>query len=121
MIDTLIFAHQHSCSVLEDAAMRVVSQNTKACLAHPDFNKITQQPQLMGGIQVLCSGGTVSDGVDDEYSHMSMMELYKVVDEDEGSAQVDSYMDRATLVGFVRSIKSSFETESNSAAEEEDK
>eukprot|EP00525_Craspedostauros_australis_P002614 CAMPEP_0198109786 /NCGR_PEP_ID=MMETSP1442-20131203/1838_1 /TAXON_ID= /ORGANISM="Craspedostauros australis, Strain CCMP3328" /LENGTH=56 /DNA_ID=CAMNT_0043765585 /DNA_START=24 /DNA_END=194 /DNA_ORIENTATION=- len=51
---------------------------------------------------------------------MSMMDLYKVVDESEGAAQVDSYMDRATLMNLVRSVTPSRVTEADTAAAEEE-
>uniref|UniRef100_A0A6T6GRB5 BACK domain-containing protein n=1 Tax=Craspedostauros australis TaxID=1486917 RepID=A0A6T6GRB5_9STRA len=119
MVHTLIFADQHDCALLKDAATRMAAQNMQTLLAHPDFSKLIPHHQLMGDIHVLCSEGMVADGGDDEYGGMSMMELYKVVDEDEGAVQVDSYMDRVALLRFVRSITSSRVAESDGAAEEE--
>eukprot|EP00525_Craspedostauros_australis_P013113 CAMPEP_0198108024 /NCGR_PEP_ID=MMETSP1442-20131203/117_1 /TAXON_ID= /ORGANISM="Craspedostauros australis, Strain CCMP3328" /LENGTH=72 /DNA_ID=CAMNT_0043763211 /DNA_START=25 /DNA_END=240 /DNA_ORIENTATION=+ len=72
MIDVLIFAHQHNCVVLKDAAMRMVAESEKDMFTHPDFGKLVPQPQLMTETQVFCSGRMKSGGIDGEYSHMSM-------------------------------------------------
>jgi len=107
--------------VLKDTAMRMAAENENKLFSHPDFSKLSPHHQLMGGIHVLCRGRMKSDGIDDEYSHMSMMELYKVIDEDEGTSQVDLDMDRATLVDFVRSIKSPLqETDAEARTEHDD-
>jgi len=119
MIDTLVFADEHNCVVLKDAAMRMAAESEKDMFSRPDFRQLFQQPQLMEDTHALCSGGMESDEVDDEYSGMSMIELYKVVDEDTGTAQVDTYMDRVALLAFVRSIKSSRVIEIDGTAEEE--
>jgi len=85
--------------------MRMAVGYEQNLLTHPEFKKLIPHRQLMTETQVFCSGEAESDDIDDEYSRMSMMELYKVIDEDEGTAQVDSYMDRATLVDLVRSMR----------------
>eukprot|EP00525_Craspedostauros_australis_P002665 CAMPEP_0198113562 /NCGR_PEP_ID=MMETSP1442-20131203/5200_1 /TAXON_ID= /ORGANISM="Craspedostauros australis, Strain CCMP3328" /LENGTH=104 /DNA_ID=CAMNT_0043770689 /DNA_START=55 /DNA_END=369 /DNA_ORIENTATION=- len=102
MMDALILADQHNCVVLKDAAMRMAAGYDQNLFTHPDFKKLVPHHQLMTETQAFCSGEAESD---DEYSHMSMMELYKIIDEDKGTAQIDSYMDRATLVDLVRSMR----------------
>uniref|UniRef100_A0A7R9ZND9 BTB domain-containing protein n=1 Tax=Craspedostauros australis TaxID=1486917 RepID=A0A7R9ZND9_9STRA len=79
MIDVLIFADQHNCLVLKDAAMRMAAESEKDMFTHLDLSKLILQPQLMTEIQVFCSGRAESDGNDDECTRMSMVELHKVI------------------------------------------
>eukprot|EP00525_Craspedostauros_australis_P001563 CAMPEP_0198108838 /NCGR_PEP_ID=MMETSP1442-20131203/875_1 /TAXON_ID= /ORGANISM="Craspedostauros australis, Strain CCMP3328" /LENGTH=43 /DNA_ID= /DNA_START= /DNA_END= /DNA_ORIENTATION= len=43
MIDVLIFAHQHNCVVLKDAAMRMATASDKDMFTHLDLSKLILQ------------------------------------------------------------------------------
>uniref|UniRef100_A0A7R9ZPE7 BTB domain-containing protein n=1 Tax=Craspedostauros australis TaxID=1486917 RepID=A0A7R9ZPE7_9STRA len=105
LVETLLFADAHGCLLLKDAAVRLASKDVAALMDHPRFSELFGHAELMEEITRHRQGEAPNDGIDDEFSEMSMMSLYKMVDEHSGVG-VDSYMDRPSLLRFIRSTMS---------------
>mmetsp|Transcript_9911 Transcript_9911/g.27070 ORF Transcript_9911/g.27070 Transcript_9911/m.27070 type:complete len:605 (-) Transcript_9911:182-1996(-) len=89
LTDMVQFADQHDCVMLKDACTRM-KEGAENGHDH-DQN---------GATAAAAAGGSN----DDKYSNMSVMDMYRVLDGKRGnSVDLDSYMDRESLLALLRS------------------
>uniref|UniRef100_A0A7R9WS08 BTB domain-containing protein n=1 Tax=Craspedostauros australis TaxID=1486917 RepID=A0A7R9WS08_9STRA len=101
MIDLLLFAHRNNCLLLKEAAVAMASKDGNVLFDHPHSGKLIPETALMGEIFAKRHVNPAVIGATDEYSSMSMMEMYKALDEVTFTT-MESYLDRASLLEFMR-------------------
>eukprot|EP00525_Craspedostauros_australis_P010491 CAMPEP_0198133080 /NCGR_PEP_ID=MMETSP1442-20131203/59379_1 /TAXON_ID= /ORGANISM="Craspedostauros australis, Strain CCMP3328" /LENGTH=482 /DNA_ID=CAMNT_0043794185 /DNA_START=667 /DNA_END=2116 /DNA_ORIENTATION=- len=103
MIDLLLLAREHECVMLKDAGIRMAAKNVDELFGHPECGRLIACTELMTEVHVMRKGDVPSDGtVNDEFSKMSVMELYESLD-GKDNVKVEAYMDRPSLLELVRS------------------
>uniref|UniRef100_A0A7R9WX37 BTB domain-containing protein n=1 Tax=Craspedostauros australis TaxID=1486917 RepID=A0A7R9WX37_9STRA len=104
MVDMLLFAHDHECVMLKDAAMKMAAENSSSLFTHPQFSKLVEKSMLLGEIYAQCSEGVskteVRNGSNDVPAKMT--EMYEV-SYGEKSMRMESHLDRALPPEPVRS------------------
>uniref|UniRef100_A0A7R9WWY0 BTB domain-containing protein n=1 Tax=Craspedostauros australis TaxID=1486917 RepID=A0A7R9WWY0_9STRA len=104
-IDLLLFADSYSCAMLKEAATHTIYRESASILQHPDFGILCECSALIKELQEYCTGQgkTHNDGIFDDYSKMSVGDLYKILDERD-DIYLDCDLSRLTLLRKVRSI-----------------
>uniref|UniRef100_A0A7R9ZQK1 MATH domain-containing protein n=1 Tax=Craspedostauros australis TaxID=1486917 RepID=A0A7R9ZQK1_9STRA len=99
-VDLLLFADGYSCTMLKEECIKLVAKNIGPLMAKGKCSKLVGCSNLMTEIHSCCAG-TPCDGIEDEYTDMSVGELYGLL-EIHGTV-LESDMSRLMLLELVRS------------------
>uniref|UniRef100_A0A7R9ZMW5 BTB domain-containing protein n=1 Tax=Craspedostauros australis TaxID=1486917 RepID=A0A7R9ZMW5_9STRA len=100
-VEMLLFAHVHYCAMLKEAAIKMVCQYWSSLLHRSNFLQLCQCTDLLKEIHEYSTGETMKDTKEDEFSKMSVGELYEWLEHDD-DVYLECDMSRPMLLSLIR-------------------